>query len=144
MPESQIELEGALAEHLRNAELTAAAGNRIYPLLAPDHARLPYITYQRIESVHERAMGGPIGLAHARIQVDCWAATYAGVKQLANGVRRTLDGLDADIGPVASRTRVNAAFIESQSDDVEPATGGQRRVYHVSMDFTVWHREDAA
>lgn len=57
--------------------ITALVGTRIYPLLAPATAVLPYVTYQRIAEQEEAHLGGLSGLSQAVYQFDVWGATAA-------------------------------------------------------------------
>lgn len=87
---AETTLYGVLAA---DAGVTALAGTRIYPLLLPQEPTLPAITYQRISTtaVHTRSGNG---LAFVRLQLDCFAATYAGAKSLAAAVVAAVETVD--------------------------------------------------
>ena len=97
---------------------------------------MPAVTYQRVDGDRESGMTAEHGMAHPRIQVDSWAATYAGVKAVATQVRGALQRY---AGTVAGVTILDS-FLERDTDLYEPGTGGVD-YYRVSMDYLIWHRE---
>ena len=115
------------------AGLTALIGSRVYPLKMPQKPTLPAVSYQRIDGPRESAIASDMGMAHPRMQVDCWASTYAGVKAVATQVRAALQRWsDAAASPV-----VLDSLLESDQDLYE----AEVEIYRVSMDFIIWHRE---
>lgn len=123
---------------MASSEISGAADDRIYPLVAPDCVATPYITYQRISGERWNSLAGSVGKAQPRIQIDVWAETYAAAKQLGDAIRRALDGYRGTVGGI----RIGALRIESDQDffenDPVPA------LYRVSMDFRVTHAEARA
>lgn len=73
------------------AALTALVGTRIYPLIIPQGATYPAVTYQRISTMaREGCMSEDDGLARARIQVTAWAETFTSAKAVIDQVRQAL------------------------------------------------------
>ena len=76
----------------------AVGGSRIYPLIRPQGSALPAITYQRVSRIRvdpfSRAdpLVADARVQNARLQIDCWAATYGDVKELAADVLNVLAG----------------------------------------------------
>ena len=68
--------------------VAALVGTRVYPLVLPQKAALPAVSYLRVDGVQDSNLSGNSGLEAVRVQVDCWAQTYAQAK--------TLDGAVAD------------------------------------------------
>lgn len=131
------ELEEALLSRLANyGGLSALVVARIYPMILPQKPTLPAVTYQRIDGERESGMTQEHGMAHPRMQVDCWAATYSAAKAVATQVRGALQRWS---GTVAGVTVLDS-FLESDRDLYEPGTGGQD-IFRVSLDFLIWHRE---
>lgn len=74
------------------AGLVALVVKRVYPLIIPQGAAYPAVTYQRISTEpREVAMGGDPGIARARIQVTAWANTFDDAKDVGNQVRLALE-----------------------------------------------------
>lgn len=127
-------IEPGLVSYLSAHPLvTTLVGTRVYPLELPQGVTLPAITYQRISGPRVRSQSGPSGLAHPRIQLNCWARDYAGAVQLADVVRRALDGYRGAMGS----TIVQASFLDNDLDGHEPDTGLWRR----TLDVILWHEE---
>lgn len=134
-------LKQALYQHLTaDAEVAAIVSNRVYPGVAPKDAPLPYITYQRISSQHERHMTGRAGVAHPRMQINCWSSSGITLETLVNEVRLALDRFAGAMGTVA--LNVLGAYLENIRDDQLLQAGASETVYHkASMEFIIWHAE---
>lgn len=114
----------------------SAITTQVHPLRIPQDKEPPAITYQRVDGPRERSQSGPSGLAHPRIQLNCWGSNYTEAKRLAEKVRYALDGFRGDMaGRYVSQCRV-----EDDRDDFESATERER----VIVDVIIWHREEVA
>jgi hypothetical protein len=105
--------------------VTALVVDRIYPLLMPQDPTLPAVTYQRISDNPINSLSGHGGLDNPRIQIDCWATSYSGVKTLSNAVIKAMD----------SSTAYKSLRMSDQ-DLYEDGT----EIYRVSMDFSCWFK----
>lgn len=114
-----------------DAAVAAIVASRIHALSAPQGTAAPFITYQRISGERTRDTRGPTGRSRSRIQVDGYAAGYAGAKTLANAVRHALDGYRGTVATI----RVWSIALESDVDFYEDAVDPP--LYRVSMDFIV-------
>lgn len=110
-----------------NPGVAALVTDRVYPLIAPQDAALPYLVYQRISTARERSHSGPSGLAHPRFQVTAVAATYSAVRNLANAVRIALDG----------SALAQAVFVENEME----AWDDSAEAYVCRIDAIIWHEE---
>lgn len=120
------QLEASIFTALTGASgVSAIVGSRVYPLVIPQGAALPAVTYTRISGPLEMSLSGGAGLESVRVQIDAWATSYAAVKDLAAELRSAM--LSATAFQVAS---------VSDRDLFEDETS----VFRVSTDFTVWHR----
>lgn len=93
---------------------------RIYPLIAPQDSAMPAVVYQRVSTVPVNSLAGDSGLDAVRIQISCWASTYAGAKSLAVAVKNAVLTMNA--------------ITEMEMDDMEDET----RLYRVILDFRIW------
>ena len=105
---------------LADATVSGFVGTRISPLTRAQDLALSAITVQRISTVPQNHLRGFGNLDGNRVQVDCWASTYAGARDLAE----------------ACRTAINAAghLCLSEVDDFEIET----RTYRGIQDYRVW------
>lgn len=100
--------------------VTAIVGTAIYPLVIPQGAGLPAVTYQRIAGARSNDLAGAGELTHVRIQVDCWATTYSSVRALADAVGAAMHA---------------ALFLPlNDIDDFDDEVP----VYRVVLEFTTW------
>ena len=93
----------------------------------PQGAQFPGIVLNTIDDAEGMTFTGPDGLSQARVQVDCYGATYAEAKSLARTVRGDLNGF--------SGGQFQGVFLALSRDYHE--TGAADRPYRVSMDFLV-------
>jgi hypothetical protein len=123
-----------------SAGVTAIVGSgsaaRIYPLLVPQgFENYPAITYQVISENREPELTQQNGLFQARVQLNCWARTYAGARALKEAVRNCIDG--------SSSTFTSGAFLENGIDSVEESEGSRPgRLFAKRLDVLVWVKED--
>ena len=125
---SRLSTNAALA-----AVLTSPDGAvRVYPLRLPETLVLPAVTYQRISGVRDstftedwRAMGV--------FQFDCWAATYAGARSLADLLLEALQRADY----TAAGVTVLEALVQSERDLYE----AEARLYRVNVDLELQWRD---
>lgn len=85
-----MSVETALFTRLTSTHAGTAAliGTRCYPLRLPQKPTFPAVVYQRVSS------SGQIGTTDRRtprLQLSCWATTYAGARALAVQVRAALE-----------------------------------------------------
>jgi hypothetical protein len=117
-----------------DADVAALVNTRIYPMKLPQGWTLPAITYQRISGDRAAKYAGASGRARPRFQIDCWASDYDGVKDLADKVRKCLDGYKGDIN---TENNVGGIHLEGDRDIWEDNID----VFRVTMDFVIPHFE---
>lgn len=121
-----------------NTSVTTMVGTRIYPLLAPKTAALPFITWRRSGISREHTLAGPMGMPNVSVEMQSFAATYEDVRELADRVRVVLDGY----GGTVNNVEVKHVSLEQESDDfVQLAGGDLPPVYQVTQTFNVLWQE---
>ncbi len=124
--------EEALFTYLStHAGLSALVSTRLYPVVLPQGATLPAVTYMRVSTVQMRTFGDPRMGRTARIQFTVWASTYASRLAVAQQLAAALEGYDGLMGGTGGVT-VLAAQGENELDDYEPTA----KVYQAALDFT--------
>lgn len=125
-----MDIETALRAHLANhSGLAALVGGRIYPLILPQDPALPAVTYQKVSESSEYIHDGVSSIRKGRLQLDCWAATYATAKAVAAQVKASLHRFSGVLGG-AGGVQVGGAWIEDETDFYEP----DPPIYRVSVD----------
>ena len=95
---------------------------------------LPAVVLTRISGGPLYADDGEVGLEQARIQVDCWAETYAAAKLLARAVAACLSAFEGTVGATVFQ------FIELDIEQDLREGGGNAAAYpfRTALDFLVW------
>ena len=96
-----------------------------YPLSMPPGATLPGMAYQFISEIPMRHHGGA-DMVRRRLQVACWAKTWAAAVTLADSVRAALD---------LNQTNIELITAENISDFKDPEAELYRRI----VEFYVWN-----
>jgi hypothetical protein len=96
----------------------------VYPLTMPTGATLPGMCYQFISEVPMRHHGGA-DMVRRRLQVSCWANTYAGAVTLGDQVRAALD---------LNQSNIELITAENISDFKDAEANKYRRI----VEFYVW------
>jgi hypothetical protein len=114
-------------------------GDRVYPVIAPASAAIPFITWRRQAVQRESTLAGPAGVATVTLAVDMYATTYEGVRELADRCRVVLDGFGGSLGNWISVRNVS---LLSESDGfVQLAGGDLPPVYSVTQTYTILWQE---
>jgi hypothetical protein len=120
------------------AAVAALVGTRVYPVIAPADAALPFVTWRRTSIQRQHSLSGPIGVPMVMLTVDAFATTYEAVRDLADTVRVSLDGW----GGTFQNTVVSNVSLENESDGfVQLAGGDVPPVYTVQMTFGILWQE---
>jgi hypothetical protein len=127
-------LEQALVARLVAA--ATSASSRVYPVALQEGSALPAISYWRVSTVRDYKHGAASGLVQARMQVDCWAATYSAVKTLAAQVVTSLSGYSGTMGGVGG-VATGFVFGVGEIDLPEQEAG----IHHVAVDFSIGYSE---
>jgi hypothetical protein len=128
---------------MRNALVTTTVvssivSSRIFPLLAPQSAALPFITYRRSGIRRQQTLSGPMGEPQVSVDFDVYAATYEGARDLADKVRQRLDGY----GGTFDNAEVKQVSLENEQDDFVQLAGAEMPpVYSVKLSFDCWWQE---
>lgn len=123
---------------LTDPAVALALGTKVYPLLAPKAASLPLVTYRRSNITREHTLSSPMGTPTVSVEVSCYAATYEDARQVADVVRRRLDGYGATVDNV----EVKNVSLESEADDfVQLAGNDLPPVYQVTQTYNVLWQE---
>lgn len=127
-------VENALYTRLKDhSGLSALVGTRITPLQLPQRPVLPAVTYRRVSTVREHAMGADPGLARARFQVSGWAKTFDGARDVGEQIRDALQRWNGTVEGVV----VQNSDILNETDLFESDV----KVYQRALDFEIAYEE---
>ena len=118
--------------------VTSLVGTRIYPVLAPASAALPFVTWRRSGIQREQTLAGPMGLPRVTVEYSIYGTTYEEARQVADAMRVVLDGY----GGTSDNTTVRQTSLEDESDDfVQLAGADLPPVYQVTQRYDCWWSE---
>jgi hypothetical protein len=114
------------------AGVTAIVGTKIYPMLAPQSATIPYIVYEKTLDSPVNDANGTGSTSQKRYTVACFAATYDGAQTLGAAVQAALSGW---------KDSSNCIWhLDTSSDEVgEVMSGRDVPEYYASIqEYNVW------
>ena len=101
--------------------VAAVVGQRVYPVVAPASADLPFVTWRRTGFQRNQTLGCPMGTGVVLLAVDVFAVTYGEARDIADKVRQVLDGYGTS---VANYVSVRNVSLDTESDGVVQLAGG--------------------
>ena len=123
---------------IANATVTGLVGSRIYPVLAPASASLPFVTWLRSGIEREQTLGNPMGVPRVTVEFSIFGTTYNQARELADAMRLVLDGY----GGTADNTQVRQTALENEVDDFVNLQGSDLPpVYQITQTYDCWWQE---
>lgn len=116
-----------------HAGLSALVGTRIYPLHRPEKSTLPAVTFRRISTVRESAMGSDTNVVQVRYQLDAYASTVLEAKSVQDQIRAAFQRYRGTSAGVV----VQDTFIEGQAADYDPVAN----IHRLTLDVLLVHEE---
>lgn len=128
MADVAIGLRGYL---LGKTAITDIIGQRMYTDELPQSATMPAVVMNKLFTTHDHALSDFAGLAHARVQFECYADTRLAANALAEALRSsgivTQKGVTSDVDIRGARVE------EGMSYKTEPPTDGSAESRYVSV-----------
>jgi hypothetical protein len=135
MKSPEAVLRNALAT---NTVASSVVSARIYPIMAPASATMPFVTYRRAGIRRQQTLTGPMGVPQVTVELDVYAATYEAARDVADRCRLVLDGY----GGTFDNTEVKHVSLENEQDDFVTLAGADMPpVYSVKQTYDVWWQE---
>ena len=134
--------EKLIADRLQaDPGVAAIIGSRVFPVIAPASAAIPFVVWRRQAVVREQTLSGPLGMPTVTLAVDMYAETYEAVRELADACRACLDGFGGQVG---NYTYVRLVSLLNESDGfVQLAGGDLPPVYSVTQTYQIlWGPEN--
>ena len=123
---------------IANATVAGLVGSRIYPVLAPASASLPFVTWRRSGIEREQTLGNPMGVPRVTVEFSIFGTTYNQARELADAMRLVLDGY----GGTADNTQVRQTALENEVDDFVNLQGSDLPpVYQITQTYDCWWQE---
>lgn len=120
---------------LADPAVATVIGNRVYPVIAPASASLPFVTWRRQTVQREQTLSGPLGMPTVTLAIEMYADGYEAVRELADTVRACLDGFGGSVGNYVS---VRLVSLLNESDGFVQLSGGDLPpVYSVTQTYQI-------
>lgn len=103
--------------------VTALVGQRIAAGIMPEGTVRPYVTYSLVAGERIPSMTDSGLLRHARIQLNCFAVTYAAAKQIALAVQTTIEA---------------SALFDVVLIDDQDLYDAETNLFYVVIQYSVW------
>ena len=118
--------------------INALVVGRVLPDYLPQGTALPALLYQRISGPRVHSMTGASGTAYPRITITSWGKTYKKAKELADLVRRELDGFKGTVDTLY----IQSCLLQDERDvpEIAPQDDALRR-FGIAQDYIIWHDE---
>lgn len=113
--------------------VTGQIGTGIYANMAPQGAKYPHVTYQRIATPRERVMGGTTTFLHPTFQITAWGRNYSDISNVADQLISALDNYSATVSGV----QIEVSWAQNMTDLPVDFEGN---IHARAVDFEVWHR----
>ena len=135
-----LELSKAIYSRLIGyTTLTNSVGTRIAPLEARNTWSLPYVTYQVISDPPTHAMLQDATIYNPLVQVDAWAETYSGVKNIAKQIKTRLRDYGGTITVSSTSLVIQRIFYEGESEMKEIDMETQEVTFRIMQTYRIWH-----
>ena len=118
--------------------VTSLVGTRIYPVVAPSSASLPFVTWRRTAILRQQTLGMPAGTPKVTLEFSIYGSTYDQAREVADAMRVVLDGY----GGTVDNTEVKQASLENESDDFVALGGAEMPpAYQITQVYDVIWQE---
>ena len=119
--------------------VAAYTSYRIYPNIAPQSAKLPYIVTQIIDnSFAGHTNVKEIKLYKPMISVNIWSSGYPQCREIAIKVRSALQDYRGLMGGAGGLTVSRSLFEdETELPDIDPQT--MKPEFRIVQDYIIWH-----
>jgi hypothetical protein len=122
-----------------DANVARLLGTRIYPVIAPASAAVPFATYRRSAVQRSQSLAGPTGVTTVILALDLYAESYEAVRELAEVCRLALDGYG---GLTPDSVLVNNVSLDNEADGFAQLAGGEAPpLYSVSQTYSILWQE---
>jgi hypothetical protein len=118
--------------------VTSLVSTRIYPVLAPASASLPFVTWRRTGIQREQTLRNPMGMPRVTLEYQVYGVTYDQTREVADAMRVVLDGY----GGQSENTVVDQVSLENESDDFVSLGGAEMPpAYQITQTYDIRWQE---
>ena len=115
-----------------NSGITNLVQKRIYPGIAPQTARVPFIVFRLISNPPIHIMGGDATLYKPRFSIFIHANEYDEVKTIRDAVQSAM----RDVSGTYDTIVIQHIYYEDENDSYDPTTDR----FYIILDYIIWHQ----
>ena len=112
--------------------ITSLVGLRIYPGIAPQTARAPFIVFRLVSNSPIHVMGGDAILYKPRFSIFIHAAEYDEVKTIRDAVQTAMRDTSGTYDTIV----IQHIYYEDENDGYDPTVDR----YYTVLDYIIWHQ----
>ena len=112
-------IEHAIYSILSNDSGVTAITTRIYPIMLPQNAVYPAISYQVNEDTEDETFDGQGTFQRINLEVDAWSDTHAGMLTLADAIKAAIKNYSGTVASNAVDKITIDSAISVYEDQVE-------------------------
>ena len=129
--------EAAIIQRLlADGAVSALVSDRIEPGRRNQGTAFPAIVVNWVDGAPVYTDDGETNLQQSRIEIDCWADTYSGAKDLAAAVKASLSAFQG----VSSGVTFQNVLLDAERDLSEGGGGAVDYPFRVNLDFIFWYQ----
>lgn len=127
-------VEKAVYSLLSGADgLAKLTNGRVFPIVAPQNVKRPFITYERSSTERVAALSNDTDVARGIFQISAWSDNRDEAVDVALQVRTIMQRYRG----TASGIIIDDIYIQNEVDLYDSST----KLFQVSIDFEIWYRE---
>jgi hypothetical protein len=121
-----------------NTAVATLVGTRVFPVIAPATATLPFVVWRRTGIQREQTLGNPMGMPRVTLEYQIYGVTYDQTREVADAMRGVLDGY----GGQSENTVVDQVSLENESDDFVSLGGAEMPpAYQITQTYDIRWQE---
>ena len=127
--------QALIAKLLADGGISALVGNRVFPISRDQASALPAVTFGTVSNVPIYTNDGEAGIAEARMQIDCWGASYPSAKLTAQAVKSALSAFFGTVEGVVFQY----VLLDGERDSREGGSNAAEYQFRTQLDFRVFY-----
>lgn len=121
-----------------NTAVSTLVGTRVFPVIAPATATLPFVVWRRTGIQREQTLANPMGMPRVTLEYQIYGVTYDQTREVADAMRLVLDGYGGQL----ENTVVDQVSLENESDDFVSLGGAEMPpAYQITQTYDIRWQE---
>ena len=115
----------------------------VYPVFAPEYQKLPFVVYQRTNTVRDRHTMQQCLDPVASFSVMVYSKTYTDGRDISNKIRLAIDNFTGKYGTSDNNVQIAYCYLMEESDgDPVEFEGESKPAYTTDITYAIKYREE--